>query len=160
VQEDGAELQRLMSLDDQPSLREYRRILNRSADTMETFARQLGEETPAYRDAYSKAIDCYGRATSLLTTDFGADTTEQIEEALGAVESLEDSIVGARAAQSELRGSIAGLPRMTRKLNRGKRLSLAAIDNFDREMQAGLQLTLDVKALMENLLVQQTTGRD
>jgi hypothetical protein len=158
MEEGGAELQRLRGAQDRASMRECRRLINRSADTMQAFARQLSEETPQYREAYSTAIDYYGKAITLLTTEFHTDNTDQVREALATVRTLEDSINDGRRAQADLRSSIAGLPRMTGKLNRAKRSCLAALDSFDREMEAGLQLTLRVEALMEGVLEEQTAS--
>jgi hypothetical protein len=154
VAEHTKQLQVLASLEDQPNLREYRRVVNRMGDTLEAFARQLGDETPMFRETYSRAIDCYGKATTLLTTDFEADSTEQVEEALTVVGTLQESMTSARSGQGELRQTIARLPRMTGKLNRAKRQCLAAIDNFDKEIQAALDLTGEVERLMQGLLGQ------
>ncbi len=154
ITEDGIELERVSNATDRASMRECRRIINRSAETMEGYARQLGAEAPPFRDAYTTAIDSYGKAITLLTTDFESDNTEQVEEALTTVKSLEESVRCARDAQAELRATIAALPRMTQKLNRAKRSCLAALDSWVREMDAGLTLTLQVEALMEDLLGQ------
>ena len=151
IKEDAAELQSLSDSQDRARVREQKRIINRSAQRMETFARQLDEETPLFREAYSRAIDYYGKAATLLTTEFDADTAGQIEDALDVVKGLEDSIESARSGLEGFRQSIAGLPRMTKKLNRGKRHCLAALDNFDREMEAGLQLTREVEVIMAGL---------
>jgi hypothetical protein len=119
---------------------------------MEVFARHLDEEIPSFRDAFSKAVDYYGKAATLLTTDFDDDSTEQIEEALVVLRTLNESVSMARDAQVELRQSIAVLPRMTTKLNRAKRHCLKALENFERELTAQLELSLEVSDLMENLL--------
>jgi hypothetical protein len=152
TREDVAELENLSDPQDRASVREYKRIVDRSAQRMEAFARQLDEETPLFREAYSRAIDYYGKAATLLTTEFDADTAGQIEGALNAVKGLEDSIESARGGLVGFRRSIADLPRMTKKLNQAKRRCLAALDNFDREMEAGLQLTREVEVVMARLL--------
>ena len=152
TRQDTAELKSLSEPQDKSSVKEYKQVINRSAQRMEAFARQLYEETPPFRDAYSRAIDYYGKAATLLTTEFDTDTVGQTERALSAVGELKDSIASARGGLARLRHSIAGLPRMTKKLNQAKRHCLAALDNFDREMEAGLQLTLEVEALMSKLL--------
>lgn len=155
IQEDAAELRSAVGSGDRASLRECKRIIDRSAETMHSFARELDEEAPSYRDAYSRGIDFYGKATNMLTTDFDADSTGQIEEALSVVRSLKESIMSGRAGLAELREGIAGLPRMTRKLNQAKKRCLTAIDNFGREVDATLELTLEVEASIERLLGQQ-----
>jgi len=152
IQEDATELESLSNAGDKASVQEYKRVINRAAQRMETFARQLDEETPPFRDAYSRAVDCYGKAATLLTTEFDTDGTEQLREAITVVESLKGSIASARDGLAGLRQSIASLPRMTKRLNQAKRHCLAALDNFDREMEAGLQLTMEVESSMERLL--------
>ena len=152
MEEDRVELESVSSRKDLASVRECKRIVDRSAQALETFARLLGEEAPRFRDAYSRAIDCYGKAITLVATEIDAENTEQIEEALTVVRGLDESITSARSGQAELRRSTAGLPRMTKKLNQAKRLCLAAMDNFDREMEAALELTREVEALMERLV--------
>ena len=152
IQQDTADLESLSGHRDGTSVKKYSQIINRSAQRMEDFAQQLDEETPPFRDAYSKAIDYYGKSVTLLTTEFEADTTGQIEEALSVVGKLKDSMASARSGLAQLRQSFAALPRVTKRLNQAKRHCLAALDNFDREMEAGLQLTLKVEALMGNLL--------
>jgi len=151
-QEDTAELQSLSSLSEKPNVREARRIINRTAQSMETFAQQLDEEVSPFRDAFSKAVDHYGKAATLLTTDFDDEGTEQIKEALAVLRTLNESVSMARDAQVEFRQSIAAFPRMTTKLNRAKRHCLKALENFERELTAQLELSLEVSALMENLL--------
>ena len=156
MQEGTAELESLDGQGDRASLRAYKRILDRSAEKMDNFARELDEEAPLYRDAYSTGIDCYGRTINLLATDFEADTAQQIQEALSVVRSLKESTMSGRDGLAKLRQSIADLPRMTKNLNQAKRRCVAAIDNFDREVEAGLELTLEVEASIESLLGQQS----
>ena len=154
MRDNTAELESVGSTGDRSSLRESKRIIDRSADTMQSFAQELDEEALGYRDAYATGIDFYGKATNMLATDFDTDSVEQIEEALSVVRSLKESTIGGRTSFTDLRRSIGDMPRMTRKLNQAKRRCLAAIDNFDRELEAGLQRTLEVEASIESLLGQ------
>ena len=152
MQRHTAELKSLTEQGDRASLKDYKRILDDSAGALDSYAEQLDEETPRYRDAYSRGIDCYGRATIMLSTDFQADNAEQIEKALSIVGNLRESTVSGREGLSELRRSIAELPRMTKKLNLAKRRCLTAMDAFGAEVDAGYELTLEVEASIRRLL--------
>jgi hypothetical protein len=160
VEADMAEINSLSRPEGKASAVEYKTVINRTAQRMEDFAGLLNKETPPFRDAYSRAIDCYGKAASLLVSEFDSDNVDQLENALEVVVGLESSITTAREGLSNFRLSIANLPRMTKKLNKAKRLCLASLDNYDREIEAGLQLTQEVSSLMENLLLDDSDGED
>ena len=152
IQRDTKELESLGNSKDRASVQAYKRVINRSAERMDAFALQLDEDTPRFRETYSRAIDSYGKAAILLTTEFSSDNAGQIEEALNIVRGLENSLEQARGGLAGFRQSIARLPRMTKKLNVSKRRCVAALDNFDREIDAGLQLTREVEGVMAKLL--------
>jgi hypothetical protein len=152
IEEDTAALDSLGSSARRPALRESKRIVDRAAHNMESFAQHLDGRIPAFRDAYSKAVDSYGKAATLLTTEFEEDPTQQIEEALGVLGALQQAIIDARIGMGALRASIASLPRMTKTLNHAKRRSLSALDSFGNEMEDGLELTERVKNKMQRLL--------
>ena len=153
VRADTKELNTLKNQQSKASVVDYKRIINRTAIRMGSFANQLNEEIPSFRSAYSKAIDSYGKAASLLTTDFDTDNAKQLNGALEVVEQLETSLVSVKDSLRTFRESIANLPRMTSRLNRAKRVCVEALDTYDRELEASLQLTFEVIVLIGNLVL-------
>jgi hypothetical protein len=149
---DADALRSLASPGDRPPLRESKRIIDRAAHTMEDFAQYLDQRIAPFRDHYSRAVDSYGKAATLLTTEFEEDPTQEIEQAVMVLSTLQESIFSAKDGMRSLRASIATLPRMTKTLNQAKRHSLSALDRFDQEMDEAVELTEEVKNKMDALL--------
>ena len=124
------------------STRELKRIISGTAQALAAFAEGLEEQTPRFRDAYSRAVDCFGKALGMYVADFDGGSAEEIEEALAAVVGLKDGIGMAREGVGRLRQSIAGTPRLVKSLNQAKRRCLVALDTLDGEMAAAIELTV------------------
>lgn len=128
-----------------------KRLVNRMAQQLEQFSDRMDAEIPLYRKYFSTAIDAYGKAATLLT-DFDTDSTNQIENSLVTVKSIEESVRETRKALASFRQIIASLPRVTTRFNRSKRHCVSVLDDFAKEMEAGINLTGEVEKLMKGLL--------
>lgn len=151
MQNDTIALNNLRDSQERSSARKYKVIIDHTAQTIHDFASHLDTETPKFRKVYSRAIDYFGKASILLTTEFDADDAGQLEESLETMNDLAISIESASGGLGKLRQSIAGLPRMTKELNNAKRHCLGSLDNFDRELGFGLELTRDMQAKVARL---------
>ena len=127
------------------------RIVNRLAQHMEAYACRVRVEIPSFRDAYSNGIDMYGKATILLT-DFGQDTTEEIQGALTNVRDLHEVIEASEAGVEGMREIIAQIPRITTHFNQAKRRCLAVLRDLLTEFTAARMLTLEVEELLRGLV--------
>lgn len=152
IEADTVALQGLDGRTGMPVLNARLRIVNSSAGTLESFATNLDQATPALRDAYSRAIDCYGKAARLLATDFDTDSVEEIKSADETVEDLYESVSLARQSVLQMQESVDGLPRLTKIFTRSKRHASRSLGNLANELGVGLELTREVQDLMNELL--------
>lgn len=151
VQATGQELGAVGAPGDMSSVKRVKRIINLSAQKMDVFADRMEAEIPVFRESYSRAMEAFGGAVSLLA-DFHQEDSKEIEEGLRSVRSIRDAVVGNRKALAQLREVMGSLPRVTTRFNHAKRRCLGVLDAFDREMESGLKVTSEVEALLEALL--------
>jgi hypothetical protein len=131
--------------------RHTKRVINRTAEQLEVFARRIEGETPIFARAYKNGIDALARAATLLD-DFPENRDEQIRQVLPMLQGLEDSIDSADAPLVRLRNSISGLPRITSALNRAKRHAAAALDALLTEFAQAKALTRDTRGVFSGLI--------
>lgn len=132
-------------------LKKAKRLINQMAQKLDDFSRRMDSEIPLYRQYFSRAIDSYGKATTLLT-DFDSNSDHEIKNALDVVESIKDSVISTREAMSPFRSIIESLPRATTQFNHAKRKCVKMLNEFDRELESSINLTLEVENTMKSLL--------
>ena len=128
-----------------------KRLINQMAGQLEMFNKRFDAEIPLYRDHYFNAIDSYGKAATLLT-DFDKNVDDEIQDSLEVVTDLKNSSCGVRDAIASFREAVAVLPRVTTRFNRAKRNGISILNNFYKEVESGINLTIEVENTMKKLL--------
>lgn len=133
-------------------LKKAKRLVNQMAAQIESFNERFKVETPLYQKHFITAIDAYGKASTLLT-DFDEDVDGEINNAIETVIAIKNASNGVREAILEYRQIIVSLPRITTRFNRAKRSCISILDNFNQEIESGINLTIEVENTMNNLLI-------
>lgn len=132
-------------------VKKAKRFINQMAQKLDDFSRRMDSEIPMYRQYFSKAFDSYGKAATLLI-DFDTNTDHEIKDALDVVETIKGSVISNREAMNTFRSIIERLPRATTQFNRAKRKCVKMLNEFDRELESNINLTLEVETTMKSLL--------
>ena len=138
-------------------IKRAKRIINLSAQDMDVFAERMEAEIPLFRESYSRAMEAFGGAASLLG-DFRQENSREVEESVAAVKSLRDGLADNRRALAQLREIMGLLPRVTTHFNRAKRRCIGVLETFDKEMESGLKIASEVEALLKDLLSEEERG--
>lgn len=133
-----------------------KRVTNLAADDMEQFVARMRLETPVFAEHYEAAISELSQSVALSPEIASADGrtghVKSLEELASVVSSLQVSMSNGRQSMNELRNTIASLPRLTTAFNRAKRLSVAVLDEYVREIDSALTLTSEVEKRMRSII--------
>lgn len=132
-------------------VKKAKRSINQMAQKLDDFSTRMDSEIPLYRQYFYRAIDSYGKAATLLT-DFDSNSDHEIKNAIDVVETIKDSVISTREAMSPFRNIIESLPRATTQFNHAKRKCVKMLNEFDRELESSINLTLEVANTMKSLL--------
>lgn len=128
-----------------------KRIINKAAQDLELFAERMEAEIPIFNKSYSIAMDAYGKAATLLS-DFSADISSDIENALTTVKQIKDTMVSTKGSLISFRDTVENQPRITTRFNHAKRHAVDVLDNFDEEFAAAIMMAGEIENLMSNLI--------
>ena len=138
---DGAQLDRKVA----------KRIANNTADDFEEYVQRISFEIPRFHKHHSIVIETLEKMAMIFESDMN-DTPEDIEEAIEGLQEYRRSLATASDGLSEMRETIARLPRMTTKFNRARRRTTAVTDDLLQQFRiAGSQLD-DVGELLTHLI--------
>lgn len=138
-------------------IKRAKRIINLSAQDMDVFAERMEAEIPLFRESYSRAMEAFGGAASLLV-DFRQENSGEVKESLLTVKSLREGLADNRRALAQLREVMGSLPRVTTDFNRAKRRCIGVLQAFDREMESGQNVASEVEVLLKDLLSEEERG--
>lgn len=130
--------------------REAKRVVNRTADDLEVFAKRMEAEIPIYTNAFQRAIITLNKAMTLLD-DFSGDRDEQIVQVRTMLQQLEVSIDSSDSPLQSFRNSIARLPRVTTAFNRAKRHAVGALDSLLVELARSKAAVRDAQSVLNGL---------
>lgn len=108
---------------------------NLMASNMTTFANELTRSTAAFPLVTTKMLSALARALAVASDLESADRLT-FEEKLGDIHGLRQITAQTVVSATAVRGEILGYARGTTSFNRGKRLTLGAIDEHVRLLQA------------------------
>jgi type I site-specific restriction endonuclease len=124
--------------------------LKEAAESMNQFAETIESQIPDYREAYSTAMDSYGKAAGLLR-DFETSEVTQVEEAQNTVRGIRETLNKAADAVLKSREAIAKHPRVSTAYNHAKGRTIKALTNLETEMRIGINLALEVESTMQGI---------
>ena len=151
TQKNTVEIQAIDMSGGKNEVKKAKRLINQMAGQLDIFNKRFEAEIPLYWDHYSTAIDSYGKAATLLT-DFDKNVDVEIQDALKVVTEIKNSSLGVRDSIASYREVIASLPRVTTRFNRAKRNCISILDSFYKEIESGINLTIEVENTIKKLL--------
>lgn len=122
----------LNSISGSSDLRLVRRFLNRSADDLLTFAEAVDADTPLFAGAYAKALDAFGRSSTLLR-EINPSDTKPLADSRDAIRMIIPSIESGIEAISTLRATADSIPPISTSIRRAKSRAVASLDNLAAE---------------------------
>ncbi len=148
VQEASEEINRGKSPSGSIEIKQAKRISNRVAEEMESFAKLMEVEVPNFANAYSAAIDAYSRAVSI-EHEMGAEgRQENVEKAKNSIRDFKTVLASSQSTMSSFRQIVAAMPRATSLLNRSKKRVIAILDRLEQELATALNLTGEIERVM------------
>lgn len=134
-------------------LQNLKHILNKSADDLEEFVARTDADLPLYSKALQGAFTSLGNMLGL-SSEFGLDNSEDVNEALKNVSGLLTSMKEMIVSVTLMRSSIMETPKMTINQNRAKKKALNTLDNLLQEHESGLNILVEIeKALQTRALI-------
>ncbi len=152
-QERTEEANKLSTSGGSPSLKNAKRVAANAARDLEDFVKRMEVEIPLYSNSFFTAMDSFGRAATL-SSDFGIDNSDDLQDALNTVTGLRTATTESYSQIRGLRGVIEGLPRMTTVFNRGRRNTIATLENLLYELNGTNHQARDVETLLSELIEQ------
>jgi hypothetical protein len=135
------------------AVRNAKRIVDGSADDLDTFASEIEAFTPIFSTIYTRAIDSYSGAAVLLR-DFGAGDKRQLAEATQGMSNLKINLTSMMTVVKNFREIVEKWPRASTRLNRAKRRATAALDEYHTAAMIAYKLTNEADAMFLRLLEQ------
>lgn len=139
-----------------PNMKQGKMVLRRTADNMEQFVKRVEPEIPIFSDNFSKGINYYTRATTLIN-DFQGENEEQIEDALNNIREMRNSIIQALGGTQSLRDATYKLPRISRDITIAKKHMGKTLDNLIYEIDSAKDLTAEAENSLEQTLIENRT---
>ena len=133
------EIKRQSILNPEMGNKAKKKLVNASANDMNSFNQRLKTEIPLFAETYKKGIDCFSNAIKI-SIDFQSDKVEDIESTIESIKSFIDTIDGTSKTCEEFRQSIDELPRMTKEFNTAKRLSSGILFDLMSEFDIAINL--------------------
>jgi len=133
------EIKRQSILNPEMGNKAKKKLVNASANDMNSFNQRLKTEIPLFAETYKKGIDCFSNAIKI-SIDFQSDKVEDIESTIESIKSFIDTIDGTSKTCEEFRQSIDELPRMTKEFNTAKRLSSGILFDLMSEFDISINL--------------------
>jgi hypothetical protein len=115
-----------------------KRVINRSAEDVETFAKRIDAEVPIFAEVYERMVRSVAKA-AVLRADLESGE-DPMSTAATAVETLTVNMKGAKQGAEGMRDAITAWPRMTTALNRARRRGAAALDKLISEYQRAIDV--------------------
>lgn len=132
-------------------VRTAKRIVNRTAIDMEEFADRMNTEISIFADSFSKSIDASTRAV-VHYSSFDTDNEDTLAGYLEAIKNFISAVTYTIDEERKFHSIIEGLPGFTTKFIRAKKRTLSALGKFDIEMKKALDLSTELKELIEQNL--------
>ncbi|MEM1340206.1 MAG: DUF4062 domain-containing protein [Bacteroidota bacterium] len=133
VSEKASEIDGLTLGGNQPSRKEIKEVLGRTASIMNNYARKVKPEILMYHEHFQKSIQAFSNLIILSKEDFEIDP-EEIEITKVSIISLKKSVTDTIFSMSSFLEAITSLPRLSKELNRAK-----------------TNVSIEVKTLISNL---------
>ncbi len=144
------EINMLMSDGSTPDKNAVKRVSSKAASDLEVYVKRLSVEILEFHKQHFLAMDTFGKIAMISGSDIEKDP-EDIKAALAQIQGYRNTMSDASDSLSELRGSVAGLPRMTTAFNRARRRAMAVMDDLLVQLRtAGNQLQ-DVEQLLDRM---------
>lgn len=139
----------------QVSRQEARTMFNRAAHDMDGFAEEMEKDVPVFRHTLTDGLSAVKEAMRLIPR--GPAREEQVEKSRADLVGFRDSLRQAGEGVSGFRGSVEGLPRMTKELNRAKRRTWRVLVEILDAMEGGRHL---VEEALAGIAEHEEPGRD
>jgi len=133
------EIKRQNTLNPEMGNKAKKRLINSSANDINTFNQRLNTEIPLFAETYKKGIDCFSNAIKI-SLDLQSDKVEDIANAIESIRSFIYTIGSTNQTCEEFRQSFDELPRMTKEFNTAKRLSSGILFDLMSEFDIAINL--------------------
>ncbi len=144
-------MERIHLLDGSIDVKLAKKIARQLAEDMEQFTGIMKEGIPRFSKYYTRAVDSYGRASSLYP-DFVSNNPQELIKALQVVRDLKESLINVRGPVLGNREIISDLPRITSVFNRAKRKLAEILDDFIIEIDSAINLTTDTEKVISDTI--------
>jgi hypothetical protein len=134
-------------------IKQAKRISNRVAEALSTFAALMEVDVPVFAGSYSSGMEAFSRAFSL-AEDFGPQDKEDLKKAYESIQQLYSTITEVKGQMLSFRDTIANTPRATTMYNRARKRALSILDKLDEEFAAALNLASEMEKTLSLLLAE------
>lgn len=133
------------------NVRVFRRITDRTAEDMETYASRVEAQLPELSHVYHVTFGAISQAATLIL-DFEPENSSDLARTADEALELKGVIAGVIGSVTGFRDTIAGLPRITTKFNKAKRHAVRAIDAMIGEFEKLRALASDVETAVRETI--------
>lgn len=134
-----------------PDLKTAKRVANNAANDFEVYVQRLSVEIAEFHKQHTLAMDTFGKVAMISGADFEEDPQE-VRRVIATIQGYREGISAASDSVLELRGSAAGLPRMTTAFNRARRRATATMDDLLAQFKTAGSQIQDVEQLLVRLI--------
>lgn len=121
-----------------------------SADDMNQYSKELDVQLNVYRTSKTNSFDALSKSVSLHSEIIGRD--ENILSLQESLKGLFASISETRSGITGMRDAAAGLPRMTKEINRAKKTIVEALDRFLSEVDSTIATASNIIDSIEQMV--------
>ena len=124
-----------------------KRIVDNSANDLEHFVNRLAVEIPELYVQQSTGMDALGNIVTASGRDL-AESREGVTELRSNLRGYLDGLHSAASGVEELRGVVAGMPRLTKNFVRARRRTIAVLDDLVTQLERAIKQIEDVEQLL------------
>ncbi len=128
-----------------------KRLCNQMAGRVESLRKSIEFEMPSVQIHFATAIDCYGKAATLLA-GFDGDIEQDVLDTMEIVNEIKRFAADTREEMVSFRQNMVSFSNVDTRLYRVIRKFVEVLDDLNRELKSGITLIDEVENLMKNLL--------
>jgi len=130
-----------------------KRLIAKAAADMEQYVRRMDAELPLFKEHLNAGMNALIQA-SQMAVEFTINEGDlnQVEENLGNVKELRETLISVESQITEFRESVANLPKMTTTLNRAKRAVVSVLQRLIDELREGQAMAREAEVSFVTLL--------
>ncbi len=124
--------------------RSAKTVSNRTAEDFEVFAEIAESQIPVFAKSFLKAIDNLSKGF-VLRAEMDPAQSSPSQEEMASIVQLRTALEDSRSQLLQFRTSVAGMPRMTTRLNRARKRAVEVLDRIDSQWSVKLKLISELE---------------